>query len=189
MKMGIFFGNLFWGILLILWGLSLILKSFGIHLPLAKVFFAIIIILFGVKILVGGSFKSQNKGVYHKTVKGKSSEYTTLFASQKIDLTHLKPGDKPVEINVVFGSAYIVLPDDVAFKFLPTTVFGSLATPTHAHLGVSHNPQIINPDAAGESVLLEINTIFSRTEIVIQESSKPESEAAADSTAAEEGTF
>lgn len=39
MKMGIFFGNLFWGILLILWGASLILKSFGVSLPLAKIFF------------------------------------------------------------------------------------------------------------------------------------------------------
>ncbi|MDD2331344.1 MAG: hypothetical protein PHI68_01685, partial [Candidatus Cloacimonetes bacterium] len=51
--MSIFFGNMFWGILIILLGLSLILKDFNINIPLFKIFFGLIIILFGIKLLIG----------------------------------------------------------------------------------------------------------------------------------------
>lgn len=39
MRMNLFFGNMFWGILLVLWGASLILRTFNINMPLAKIFF------------------------------------------------------------------------------------------------------------------------------------------------------
>ena len=187
--MGLFFGNLFWGILLILWGASLILKSFGINLPLAKIFFAVIIILFGIKLLVGGSFRASIKGVKTNRVSGESADYSTVFASQKIDLSHVRPGDKPIEINVVFGSAEVILPDDVAFKFDPTTVFGTLITPAQSYFGVSNSANTINPEAEGSKVQLEINTVFGRTQIVVKKSRAKAYEAPADSTSNEGSSF
>ena len=54
MKMSFLFGHIFWGILLLLWGISLILKGFNIvDLPLVKIFIAVIIILFGLRLLFG----------------------------------------------------------------------------------------------------------------------------------------
>ena len=184
MKMGIFFGNLFWGILLILLGASLILKGFGIHIPLAKIFIAIVIILFGIKLLVGGSFKCTSGKVYRET-KGQFTEYSTVFASQKIDLTHLKPGDKPVKVNVVFSAGQVILPDNVVFDSKLTTVFGALNTPTRSYSGISDTAQVINPDAEGEKVFLEINTVFGRTDVVLEPVDRPEEVAPADSTANE----
>jgi hypothetical protein len=188
MKMGIFFGNLFWGILLILWGVSLILRGFGVNIPLAKVFFAIVIILFGIKLLVGGSFKCTTGKVY-KESKGQFTEYSTVFATQKIDLTHLKPGDKPVKVNVVFASGKVILPDDVIFDSKLTTVFGSLNTPTRSYSGIADTEQVINPGAEGDKVFMELNTVFGRTEVVLEQVERLEEEAPADSTAHEDQVF
>lgn len=188
MKMGIFFGNLFWGILLILWGVSLILRGFGINIPLARVFFAIVIILFGIKLLVGGTFRCTSGKVYKET-KGQTTEYSTVFATQKIDLTHVKPGDKPVKVNVVFSAGKVILPDDVLFDSKLTTVFGSLNTPGKSYAGISDTAQVINPDAKGDRVFLELNTVFGRTDVVLEHVERPEEAAPADSTATEDQTF
>lgn len=182
MKMGLFFGNLFWGILLVLWGISLILRGFGVSLPLAKIFFAVIIILFGVKLLVGGSWKTRSGGISTRSVKGDKIEYTTLFASQNIDLKHIKPGDKPIEVTVVFGSAYVELPSDVAFEVEPTTVFGSLITPRQSHFGFGDNRQVFNEASSGEKVFIEANSIFGRLEFVVKSVDRPKQAAPSDST-------
>lgn len=129
MRMNFFFGNAFWGLLLLLWGASLIIKEFGVNLPLVKVFIAIIIIMFGIKLLVGGPWHVRPARIRSRIVTSGGSEYTTVFASQNIDLTDLKPDSKPLEVTVVFGSAWVELPDDIDFEIEPTSVFGSTVVP------------------------------------------------------------
>jgi len=182
MKMGLFFGNLFWGILLVLWGISLVLRSFGVSLPLARIFFAAIIILFGVRLLMGGSWKARSGGINTRSVKGDKIEYTTLFASQNIDLKQIRPGHKPIEVTVVFGSAYVELPADVAFEVEPTTVFGSLITPRQSHFGFSDDREIFNAASGGEKVFIEANAIFGRLEFVVKPVDRPQPAAQPDST-------
>lgn len=132
--MDIFFGNFFWGILIILFGLSIFLKGFNINLPLMKVFFAIVIILFGVKLLVGG--KPRIKYNNHNYTKGSSihyngsgKEYTMVFSSGTFDLTDLPEDAKDFEITVVFGSALVILPNDLNYNISPTSVFGGTVLP------------------------------------------------------------
>jgi small neutral amino acid transporter SnatA (MarC family) len=83
MRMNIFFGNLFWGILLILWGGSLILKTFNIHMPLAKIFFAVVIILFGLKLLLGDKITWFNSG---RTYKQHGASYIRVITPENIHL-------------------------------------------------------------------------------------------------------
>lgn len=48
------FGPLYWGILLVVFGILLLLKGFKIiNLPLLKIFIAIVIITFGIRLLCG----------------------------------------------------------------------------------------------------------------------------------------
>ncbi|MBP8704672.1 MAG: hypothetical protein KBI19_01620, partial [Candidatus Cloacimonas sp.] len=61
MKMDLIFGNIFWGLLIILLGLSIFLKGFNLHIPLVRVFIAIIIIMFGIKLLFGIKTHKYNK--------------------------------------------------------------------------------------------------------------------------------
>lgn len=187
--MGLFFGNLFWGILLVLWGISLILKGFGISLPLAKIFFAVIIILFGIKLLAGGSWKCKAGGIKTSSKYGATIEYTSVFSGQDIDLTHIKPGDKPVEITVVFGGAKVFLPSDVAFNIEPTTVFGSMKTPKQAYFGFGDNAQEFNESAKGEKVTIEATAVFGGIEFVIKEVKRQDNSTKADSTETQGAQF
>jgi len=161
MRMNIFFGNLFWGILLVLWGASLILKTFNIHMPLAKIFFAVVIILFGIKLLLGDKVSWFHSSWSHKRgssyVRSNSSgEYTFVFSGGTIDLTDIKPNQRNLEITVVFGSAEVLLPDNVNFDIDPTSVFGSTSLPDRGEM---------NP-VPGRTVRIESNAVFGRIEYI-----------------------
>jgi hypothetical protein len=134
MRMNLFFGNMFWGILLVLWGASLILRTFNINMPLAKIFFAVVIILFGLQLLFGTkfSFFSGGRSSRHGSSMirtNSSGEYTFVFSGGTIDLTDIDPDSKDLEITVVFGSADVLLPKHLNFDIEPTSVFGSTDLP------------------------------------------------------------
>jgi predicted membrane protein len=157
MKMDFVFSNMFWGILIILIGLSIFLKGLNIQLPLVKVFIAIVIIMFGVKLLIGGkaSIKVNKHHYRHDSsvyYSGQSKEYTMVFASGTIDLSDLPIEAEEFEVTVVFGSALVVLPDDLNYRISPTSVFGSTALPPH-----KHNP-------AEKSIEIESTAVFGRLE-------------------------
>mgnify|MGYP003990967287 FL=1 len=54
------FSGLFWGVMLVLFGASMILRAvFNLDIPIFRIIFALVIIYFGVKLLLGRqSFKS-----------------------------------------------------------------------------------------------------------------------------------
>lgn len=155
MRMNIFSWNFFWGILLILWGGSLILRSFNINLPLAKIFIALMIILFGIKLLLGNrcsvfsskQYKAQNGS---RIEVNSSGDYNLIFASGSIDLTHISPDSKDLEINAVFGSAEVILPAHLNFDIEATAVFGKNLVPK----GINRNA------TAPKSIHIESNAIF-----------------------------
>lgn len=181
MKMGLFFGNLFWGVLLVLLGVSIILKGFGLSIPLVKIFLAILIIMFGVKLLLGGN--KRNKWEHVKKYETRNRvEYNSVFASQNIDLTHVKPGDKPIEITCVFGSSIVKLPDGVPFTINPTTVFGATIMPGTKYFGFGDEHVDLNDAAAGEKVNIEANCIFGRIEFEVAKTKQQASGTAPDST-------
>lgn len=186
MKMGLFFGSLFWGILLILVGLSLILKGFGIHLPLVKVFIAVIIILFGIKLLLGGGGRAFGAGLFEdKKETATKVEYSTVFGAQTIDLCRGRVSDKPIKINSVFSSMKVVLPSNVEFDIKPTTVFGAMVLPNVQYYGFGDDAQTLNPGASDKPVSIEANCVFGRMEFVIKKV-KPPVEVTPDTTATKE---
>lgn len=174
MKMNFLFGPAFWGILICLFGLSLILNEFHLHIPLVKIFIAIIIIMFGVKLLVGGSCSIRTSGIRTSSHLGGSAEYSAVFSSQTIDLTNLSPDSKPLDINAVFGTAYVELPDDIDFEFEPTSVFGSVELPGTPSRG---------PALAKGRVKIEATAVFGKIEFQYRPSNRAKTTTYADSTA------
>lgn len=130
--MNFFFGYPFWGLLLILWGVSLVLKSFGYHIPLGRVFLGIVIIAFGIKILVtSGKVSVRSKTTKHGNSYYKASgsgDYNLVFSSGTIDLRELKEDSDDIEISVVFASATVILPEHLFFKIEQTSAFGTTST-------------------------------------------------------------
>lgn len=178
MRMNFFFGNIFWGILLLLWGASLILKTFNVNLPLAKIFLAVIIIMFGLKLLIGSSTKPVKKS---GTIKGsyymsnRSGEYTIVFSSGTIDLRDLQENAGDMEITVVFGGATVILPTHLNFDIEPTSVFGSTIMPDKSHYGFGGG-RFQKGNETGRPIHIESTAVFGQLEYVFENVSQNMSE-------------
>ncbi|MCB5254631.1 MAG: hypothetical protein LHW58_03210 [Candidatus Cloacimonetes bacterium] len=171
MRLNFFFGNIFWGILLLLWGISLILKTFNINMPLAKIFLAVIIIMFGVKLLIGTGTRTvksdrSQKGTYIRT--NKSGEYNMIFSGGKLDLTDLDESASDMEINVIFGSAEIILPGHLRYDIEPSTVFGATVLPNKSQYGFGDS-HFQTGSGQGRAIHIESTCVFGRIEYFFQD--------------------
>ena len=131
------FGSLFWGVILILFGLSMVLKAFfKIDIPIFRIVFAIIIIYWGLKLLFGGfGFSHHENTVIFNNAKIKAtkshSEYNVIFGRSDIDLTNIDISEKNVrsEVNVIFGSGLIYLDPSIPTVVKISTVFAESKLP------------------------------------------------------------
>jgi hypothetical protein len=140
--MGITCGGLFWGSFLILLGVSVILKAFGIDFPVIRILFALFLIAMGVRMLVGwkGGCPFPSGRVDKGTVMfGEATfkptpgdrEHSAVFGKAVVDLTGVavKDSDVPVEVNAVFGSADVKLDPKIPTRITVSAVFGSAQVP------------------------------------------------------------
>ncbi|MFO7660500.1 MAG: hypothetical protein R6V77_06275 [Candidatus Cloacimonadaceae bacterium] len=172
---GLLFGSLFWGILIILIGISIVLKhAFNINFPIIRLFLGVIIILLGFKLIVGSSSKSYVRNRKHVSSYYSSKEFDVIFGSRTLDLTKLSdPGNLPGEISVVFGNALVIIPDNINLEVFSTTVFGSTILPDRSYAGFGEDRYVINNNPEGTLHRLETNTVFGRLEFEIAPVSEP----------------
>lgn len=139
--MNFFFSGPFWGVLLILWGLSLVLKGFfpSIRLPLGTIFVSICIIIFGVQLLMGG-FGDRNRhrsrhsesdishGFSERQSGQFSEELNVVFSTDSIRMSNidLSSHDRFVDINAVFGKAILYVDRDTPVRIEADAVFGKV---------------------------------------------------------------
>jgi hypothetical protein len=139
MKMGI---GLFIGVLIILLGLGIIVNViFGIHIPVFKVLFGLILIFIGLRIIFGSwiSFppfhgKSGDVIFHERTYKGLSEdrkEYNAVFGKAVIDLRDIELKEKVtrIKINAVFGGAEVLLSAATPVRIKADAVFGGVQLP------------------------------------------------------------
>ena len=139
MKMG---SSLFWGILLILIGLSLVVKIvFNIDFPIFKIVIAFIFIYIGLRIMFGNSFRFISE---HKTktdvVFGESKftkvedgmEYNVVFSKGNFDFRDVvlkQEGPTKIKISTVFGGAHIILNKDMPVQIKVNAAFAGAHLP------------------------------------------------------------
>lgn len=141
--------KLFWGLLIILIGVSIIINHvFKVDFPLFKVIIALVIIYFGVTMLLGSfNFKSGSSGDqssvftsqnYAPDLIDRSEEYNCLFGSSKIDLrnTNFEEKNIELEVNAVFGSVKLYLPENVKVRIKASSAFGSVRSKDHQQDGI-----------------------------------------------------
>lgn len=167
---GLFFGGLFWGVLISLFGLSMVFKyAFNINLPLVRIFFGIVIILFGIKLIIGFSSKHNSKSFYKINQFRDSKEFNVLFSDGVLDLTSFPDVSKmPKEISVIFGNATVIVPDIINFEIKSTTVFGSTIIPKRSFGGFGEDVYVINNAEDAPIYTLTTNTFFGRLEFKIK---------------------
>jgi predicted membrane protein len=135
--MDFFFSGLFWGMILILLGLSIIIRIvFHINIPLVRIVFALVLIYFGIRVLVGGNWLSTTR---NNTCFGASSvaevcagkEYKTVFGATTIDATAEVSGDTPERFSVktVFGETKLIIAASVPTIIRAESAFGEARFP------------------------------------------------------------
>lgn len=164
MKMNFFFSGPFWGIVLILWGLSIVLKAVfpSFRFPLGTVFISICIIAFGIQLLLGG-FGSHKLGSNHKTKRGFSEhqsgafteELNVVFSNDTLNLTQVdvSTANRFVEINAVFGRAILYVNQETPVRLETDAIFGKVYKDSRLRLA-SHDETalVITADAVFGSV-------------------------------------
>lgn len=138
MKMG---PGLFWGILFLLMGISLLIKVvFRLDIPVVRIVIGLVLILLGVRMLVGGSWffhgdTEENEVIFaEKTFRGKEvtrEEYSVVFGKATFDFTDLDSTSLPkhVKISTVFGSSTVFLNREVPVKIQGESVFAGVRLP------------------------------------------------------------
>ena len=124
----------FWGVIIILFGLSIILKEiFHIHFPFIRVLFGILLVFWGIRVITGGSWKNKSEsssffGSADINYDESKNEYNIIFGRGNIDLFKSEVPDKTrkIEVNVVFGNGNLILNDSIAARVEMNSVFGNV---------------------------------------------------------------
>lgn len=162
--MNFFFSNAFWGILLIIWGLSLVLKAFfpSIKFPLGTIFVSICIIIFGIQLLIGGfggrrsNFQRRMNHGYSERISDEfAEELNVVFSTDSLRLTSIDVAnqDRYVDVNAVFGRAIIYVTSDTPVRIEADAVFGKVYKDSKLKWASNNETAlIINADAVFGSV-------------------------------------
>jgi predicted membrane protein len=138
MKMG---NGLFWGIILILIGISLIIKVvFKVDFPIGKVLFAFFFIYLGIKILIGNFGFQFFKTGPNDVVFGEANyvherfipkEQNVIFGRGVFDLRNISPATLPAQfhINTVFGNSDILVNKNLPVKIMIDAAFAGVTLP------------------------------------------------------------
>jgi predicted membrane protein len=140
MKMG---GSFFWGILLVVIGISLIIKVIlHVDIPIFRIVFAFIFIFIGIRILTGNSRSEKfdkkpndvifgdNNIIFDKNIP---KEQNIIFGRGLIDLRHIDSTSLPavIEINTIFGSGEIIIPKELQVRIKVDAAFSGATLPNN----------------------------------------------------------
>jgi predicted membrane protein len=175
--MGFLATKLFWGGLLICWGIALIVeKVLQINIPFMRFVFAFILIYGGIYLITKNSNTRRvnvktnvfNKILYH-SAEGK--EYNVVFGSSMIDLSDISDFSEEYKVNTVFGSSEIYLSEDLNYDIKINTVFGETSLPNNKDINFGSNNYSFGSEAA-EKISLELNTVFGESIVKVKEGNK-----------------
>lgn len=139
MRIGFLFTQTFWGVVLILFGISAILRSFNINIPFFRIFIALFFIYFGVSLMIGGptfhrSYRDGSTAIFSNTKITAQDitedEFSIIFGSGELDLRNLEADQiRNIEINVIFGSGALIIDRDQLAEINVSSAFGSAKMP------------------------------------------------------------
>jgi predicted membrane protein len=173
MKMG---AGIFWGSILIILGISLILRIF-FDISVFRIIIAFLLIFIGIKMLVGkkifSSLYDENNVFFgervFKSTPQNNTDYNTLFSETTYDfremdsLTALRT---KISIKTVFGNTVIILPRNLNVQVKAEAVFASASLPngnTIAFGSTNYNSE--NYNASSPLLIIDVNVVFGNVEI------------------------
>lgn len=158
----------FWGLLIVLFGLSIILKAvFNIQFPFFKTFLGILLIVGGLNLIFGSIGHKNNSQILFSSGKlihqsGKY-DYSIIFSSGKIDLRDLDEStiEKPIKVAVVFGDGILKLDRSKQYNIKGSVAFGELIDDDEKVSGLSSK----NNFQDAKAIDIEASATFGKLEI------------------------
>lgn len=174
MKMG---PALFWGLLLILIGMSLVFRIvFNIDFPLFKIILAFILIFLGIRLLFGSFGVVNIKGGENDVIFGEKhydhfehkKEYNVIFGNGVYDFrdVDLEGGVKKVKLSTVFGGTEVKLSKDIPVRIRVDAAFAGAELP-NGNTAVFGNTSYESPglDMNEPYLDLKIDVVFGGVEV------------------------
>jgi len=170
-------GSFFWGILLVIIGISMIIRIvFKIEIPIFRVIFAFFLIFIGIKVLIGG-FRNNSSEIPENTVFNESNssfqqnlpkEQNVIFGRNFIDLRKFDEKSLPaeMEINTIFGSGEVIIRKDMNVRIKVDAAFAGAEMPnnnTSAFGSTVYESPGFDPQKP--YLLLKINVVFGSIQI------------------------
>lgn len=176
MKIEFLFSGVFWGILLIILGISAISKAvFNINLPFFRITFALIIIYIGLCVLLNGFyFEREDNTVlfgdrHISTVDTTADNLNVIFGRGMLDLSNLTltDGANRKEVNVIFGQGDIMINPSMPIKVVVTSAFGSAHVPDDNEVSFGKYTYVTPAVKPGEKFLeIQANVVFGQLNII-----------------------
>ncbi len=134
--------GLFWGILIILIGISIIIRVlFNVDFPIFKILLGFLFLYLGLKILTGSfgfkGFKGEENDVifgekiFSEIADEENPEYNVLCGKGTFDFREINLSEKStkIKINTVFGGSVIKIKKDTPLKIKADAVFAGAKLP------------------------------------------------------------
>ena len=168
------FTGIFFGTLLVLWGVSLIVEAiFGISIPIMRVGFALLLMYAGLT-LIKGMYEAKNqKAIFfsQESVKADANNpaqyYKIVFGQGTVDLSDIDASTAPIRVQVytLFGKGILKLNPQVSTVVNATSVLSSVSFPDKTLVSLG-NYRYMSGDANHEpQVVIDATAVFSALEI------------------------
>jgi predicted membrane protein len=174
MKMSFLSSGIFWGAVLVLFGISVLLKAvFHIDIPVFRILVGLIIIYFGLKVLTGWhGFSSVNSAVFSDCsiapgdIKG---DYSVVFAKGTMDLSNADIKNKSVTVRVhtVFGDTTIYVDKNMPVKVQAEAVFSGVKMADGNLVSIGDLTYLsLSYKEGGNCLIIKSDTVFGSLKIV-----------------------
>ena len=165
--------GIFWGFIIILFGIGILLKSvFHINIPFFKILVGIIVILFGISIIFNAINSRKNSvfGDYNFKSGLIEKEYNIVFSKASMDVANFDFSNyngEFIKINSVFSSAEIYLSRNFEYEIRADSVFGVVRLPNGESVSFGNIARLENAENSElKRINLHVSSVFGEAKIL-----------------------
>lgn len=166
--------GIFWGFVVILFGIGILLKSvFHINIPFFKIFVGIVVILLGISIIFDAvKFKKIEAvfGDYNFNSGTIQKEYNIVFSKEAMDVSNFDFSNyngEFIKINSVFSSSEIYLSRDFQYEIRAESAFGTVRLPNGENVSFGNIARLENAENSElKRINLHVSSVFSEVKIL-----------------------
>ena len=166
--------GIFWGFVVILFGVGILLKSvFHVNIPFFKILIGIIIIFFGISFIVDAMSQRKSEAIfrnYNFNFGTIEKEYNIVFSKGVFDFTNFNFSNyngEFIKINYAFSKSEIYLSHNFEYEIRADSVFGVVSLPNGESVSFGNIARLENAENSGlKRINLHVSSVFGETKIL-----------------------